>query len=97
MSLQEILARKRIDIENELLGRFMKDMERKAFSMRNPKNFYSALAVPGLSVITEVKKASPSKGIIARDLNCTRIALEYKGGGAEAISVLYRKTLLLWQ
>lgn len=33
MSLQEILARKRIDIENELLGGLMNDIERRAFSM----------------------------------------------------------------
>lgn len=88
MSLQEILARKRIDIENELLGGFMKEMERKAFSMPKTKNFYSALAVPGLSVIAEVKKASPSKGVIAQDFDCVRTALEYKESGAEAISVL---------
>jgi indole-3-glycerol phosphate synthase len=50
--------------------------------------FERALAAPGLSFICEVKKASPSKGIIAEDFPYLQIALEYEGAGAAAISVL---------
>jgi indole-3-glycerol phosphate synthase len=50
--------------------------------------FEQALAMPGLSFICEVKKASPSKGIIAEDFPYLAIAAEYEAAGAAAISVL---------
>ena len=50
--------------------------------------FEAALKQPGLSFICEVKKASPSKGIIARDFPWLDIAHDYEKAGAAAISVL---------
>ena len=50
--------------------------------------FEKALAQPGMSFICEVKKASPSKGIIARDFPYLEIAREYEEAGASAISCL---------
>jgi indole-3-glycerol phosphate synthase len=50
--------------------------------------FEAAIAAPGLSFICEVKKASPSKGIIAEDFPYLQIAREYESAGAAAISVL---------
>jgi len=50
--------------------------------------FETALAAPGLSFICEVKKASPSKGIIAENFPYLDIAREYEAAGAAAISVL---------
>ena len=50
--------------------------------------FERALAAPGLSFICEVKRASPSKGIIAADFPYLHIAREYEAAGAAAISVL---------
>jgi indole-3-glycerol phosphate synthase len=50
--------------------------------------FEKALSAPGLSFICEVKKASPSKGIIAEDFPWLEIAKDYEEGGAAAISVL---------
>jgi indole-3-glycerol phosphate synthase len=50
--------------------------------------FERAIAAPGLSFICEVKKASPSKGVIAEDFPYLRIAEEYEEAGAAAISVL---------
>jgi len=50
--------------------------------------FERALAAPGLSFICEVKKASPSKGIIAENFPYMQIAREYEEAGAAAISVL---------
>ena len=51
-------------------------------------NFEQALTAPGVSFICEVKKASPSKGVIAEDFPYLRIAQEYEAAGAAAISVL---------
>lgn len=50
--------------------------------------FYRALAVPGMSYICEVKKASPSKGLIAPDFPYLEIVKEYEVAGASAISCL---------
>ncbi|MDR2134380.1 MAG: indole-3-glycerol phosphate synthase TrpC [Treponema sp.] len=50
--------------------------------------FARALAAPGLSFICEVKRASPSKGLIAADFPYLQIAKDYEAAGAAAISVL---------
>lgn len=50
--------------------------------------FEKALAKDGISYICEVKKASPSKGIIAEDFPYLQIAKDYEKAGASAISVL---------
>ena len=50
--------------------------------------FEKALAAAGISFICEVKKASPSKGVIAQDFPYLEIAKEYEKSGASAISVL---------
>lgn len=50
--------------------------------------FEDALRKPGLSFILEVKKASPSKGVIAKEFPYIAIAKEYEMIGADAISVL---------
>ena len=50
--------------------------------------FEEALRAPGLSLICEVKKASPSKGVIAQEFPYLQIAREYEQAGASAISCL---------
>jgi indole-3-glycerol phosphate synthase len=50
--------------------------------------FERAIAAPGLSFICEVKKASPSKGVIAPDFPWLEIAKDYEEAGASAVSVL---------
>lgn len=50
--------------------------------------FEQAIAKDGISFICEVKKASPSKGVIAEDFPYLEIAREYEGAGADCISVL---------
>ena len=52
------------------------------------KSFYQALDKKGLSIIGEVKKASPSKGIIAEDFPYLQIAKDYEAAGIDAISCL---------
>ena len=54
----------------------------------NGKAFYDALKKPGISFICEVKKASPSKGIISEDFPYIDIAKQYELAGAECMSCL---------
>ena len=54
----------------------------------NGARFYDALKKDDLSFICEVKKASPSKGLIAPEFPYVQIAKEYEAAGADAISVL---------
>lgn len=53
-----------------------------------PRDFAGALAAPGLSVIAEIKRASPSRGLIDADLDPAGQARRYMLGGASAVSVL---------
>ena len=66
------------------------ELRRRAESMRADRGFpfEAALARPGMSFICEVKKASPSKGLIAPDYPYLKIAREYEAAGASAISCL---------
>ncbi|MDO5597683.1 MAG: indole-3-glycerol phosphate synthase TrpC [Acidaminococcus sp.] len=57
--------------------------------------FRKALSRPGLNFICEVKKASPSKGLIAPDFPYVDIARQYEAAGAAAISVLTEPTRFL--
>ena len=57
--------------------------------------FEKALREKDISFITEIKKASPSKGLIAKDFDYIRIAKEYEAAGAAAISVLTEPTAFL--
>ena len=66
----------------------MASAEREANGGNSPFRFNAALAEPGLSFICEVKKASPSKGVIAEEFPYLNIAKSYEAAGAAAISCL---------
>ena len=61
------------------------DIIEKKYDVRS---LYNALNNNNTKIIAEIKKASPSKGIIQQDFQPLKIALEYFNGGASAISIL---------
>jgi len=72
------------------------DLERLACCARAPRDFEAALREPvSVGVIGEVKKASPSAGPIAPDVEASKQALHYQDGGAAAISVLTEPSAFL--
>lgn len=60
----------------------------RALPQGDPRTFENALRRPGLAFICEVKRASPSKGVIAEDFPYVDIARAYEAAGADAISCL---------
>lgn len=79
-------ARKRVERDRQLCPEAKLPVER--FAGRTPFLFEKALRTSGTAFICEVKKASPSKGVIAEDFPYVSIAQEYEKAGASAISVL---------
>lgn len=63
-------------------------LQERAAALPAPPSLYDTLAVPGVAVIAEVKRASPSKGPLAPDLDAAAQAQAYRDGGASAVSVL---------
>ncbi len=95
MILDDIIARIKLDLLEYPLS--VKDLENKISKMPPVKDFYKALEGENLSIIAEVKKASPSKGVIVKDFEPVKIALEYEKGGANAISVLTEQHFFMGQ
>lgn len=67
-------------------GRIHEDFQ--TFVPSKERRFYNALKKPGLSFICELKKASPSKGLISEEFPFEEIGREYEAAGASAISCL---------
>lgn len=87
--LQKIAAQRAIRVAEQKKIRSLDELREQALgAMTKRPDFAAALATPGISFICEVKKASPSKGLIAPDFPYLQIAEEYAAAGASAISVL---------
>src|SRR5438477_11423281 len=86
--LEEILLAKRDEIER--LRPHAGELDRQARARTDFRDFRSALERTGdqLAVIAEIKKASPSAGVIAESFEPVEIAKNYERSGANAISVL---------
>lgn len=84
--LARIVEHKKAELAQS--GRTMDDLERLAASRPPSRDFAHALRANGPALIAEIKKASPSKGVLAENFDPPSIAGEYEAGGAAAISVL---------
>ena len=90
MILEKIGAATRVRVEKqkEILPLSMLREQAEKTEAKQGKSFYQALTGEEMAFICEVKKASPSKGIIAKEFPYLEIAREYEEAGAAAISCL---------
>jgi indole-3-glycerol phosphate synthase len=88
--LDRIVAAARARVEKSRRGADLRELERRA-EKHMPRGFRRALAAKGkdgIAVIAELKKASPSKGLIRENFHAAELAKELEGAGAAALSVL---------
>ena len=88
MILDDIVADKKKELAQAKKRMPLRELEVRIAQRKAPLDFASALHGEGVSIIAEVKKASPSKGLLCPDFDPVRLAKAYAEGGAAAISVL---------
>ncbi len=86
--LEQIVASTREDLRLRRKEVPITELEDRPLFAESRRDFANALRADGMSIIAEIKRASPSKGLIRADFDPPRIASWYEEGGAAAISVL---------
>ena len=87
--LTNILDHKRIEVERQALKVPLAQLQASIAATLPPRAFDAALRRPGhVALIAEVKKASPSKGVLVENFDPLALARTYAENGAAAISVL---------
>lgn len=90
--LDSIVEQTVLDLKKRKARVTLKDLESFELYNKPVANFKESLQQPGeVAIIAEIKKASPSKGLIRMDFDASAIAKQYENGGASAISVLTDK------
>ena len=88
MFLNTIVAETREELEQRQKTMPLAELEAIIRDKPSPLNFAAALGGDSLRLIAEVKRASPSRGVLRADLDPVKLAEAYARGGAVAISVL---------
>ena len=92
MILDKIVAHKKLEIDAQKKKTPLDEIKRNLGDAGPVRGFRQAISVPGrINLIAEIKKASPSRGIIRSDFDPEVIASIYESNGAAAISVLTDK------
>ncbi len=86
--LDDIVAAKRGELEHQRSEAPLVELERRITDQPRPLNLSGALLGERVRLIAEVKKASPSKGLLLADFDPAALARTYADNGAAAISVL---------
>ena len=86
--LRELSDMRRVDAEAREKTISMSEMMRRAEAAPPPRNFAGAFRGEGTHVIAELKRASPSEGMIREDFRPVELARELESAGAAALSVL---------
>ncbi len=86
--LRKIVEHKKRELSEKKQKFNMSVLREEAERLKVPYNFKEVLSREGINIIAEVKKASPSKGVIRENFDPVEIAKAYERGGARAISVL---------
>jgi indole-3-glycerol phosphate synthase len=86
--LDEIVAAKRIELADSKKQISVAELESAAADQPRPLNLSGALLGGGVRLIAEVKKASPSRGLLMPDFDHLKLAETYAANGAAAISCL---------
>jgi indole-3-glycerol phosphate synthase len=90
--LDKIIAHKKIEIKEQKSLIPLDEIKRRLSDVDDVRGFKKAISRPDkVNLIAEIKKASPSKGIIREDFDPSAIAEIYEQNGASAISVLTDK------
>ena len=86
--LDRIVDATRADVARRRQAVPLSELEQRAAGSREDRPFSEALTLPGISVIAEHKRRSPSAGEIRRDATVVEIVGAYERGGAAALSIL---------
>lgn len=88
MILDEIVAHKRQEVAAAKARKTQEELEEDMLRVQPPRDFRTALRTEGISLIAEIKRASPSRGEMLPGVEAVELGALYEQAGARAISIL---------